>query len=82
MKPIECNCNHEASKLTFSKMFQNDNGWFGGEVRTILLDCECGDTVFIYSYRGNVSEQYIKSNSVLCHHKGSNSYDLKLQENW
>ena len=79
---ISCECNHEASKLTFAKMFQNDNGLFGGEVRTILLDCECGDVIFIYSYRGAVHKQHVKSNSVSCHHKCSDSYDLKQQEIW
>ena len=63
-------------------MFQNDNGLFGGEVRTILLDCECGDVVFIYSYRGNISDQYFKPNNILCHHNGLSVYDLKQQDRW
>jgi len=77
-------CQHEASKLTYSKMFVNDNGGFGGQTFNILLDCECGSTVFIYSYRGNVPKEYIKPNLVI-EHLGNGKTDhinLKQQEIW
>jgi hypothetical protein len=56
-------CNHEVSKLQFKKMFLNDNGLYGGQAITILLECECGYIAHIHSYRGNVAEQYIVPNS-------------------
>ena len=65
-------------------MFLRDNGGFGGQHNEILLDCECGDTIFINSYRGNVHEPYIQPNSIL-HHKGNGKtdhIDLKQQEVW
>lgn len=75
-------CEHPASKLTFSKMFLNDNGGFGGQVINILLDCQCGDTIFVYSYRGNVSQQYIQPNNVLHRDSKKDLTKLKQQEVW
>ena len=58
-------CLHTPDKLTFGKMFMNDNGDFGGQHMEVLLNCECGDTIFIHSYRGNISDQYYKPNTIL-----------------
>lgn len=58
-------CEHPASKLAFSKMFLNDNGLYGGQVIEILIDCDCGDTFFLKSFRGNVADEYVKPNNIL-----------------
>jgi len=75
-------CNHDASKLTFAKMFLNDNGGYGGQHIEILLNCECGDTIFIKSYRGNVDESYIKPNCVLHKDSKKDLTQLKQAEVW
>lgn len=75
-------CKHEAIKLTYSKMFINDNGSFGGQHIEILLNCECGATLFVHSYRGNMPEEYVKPNSL---HPSFSSRDIvqgKQQEIW
>lgn len=76
-------CQHEAIKLTFSKMFLNDNGGFGGQHIEILLDCECGATLFVNSYRGNVPREYVKPNSIMTSF-GGNEPNIKgiQQEIW
>lgn len=77
------NCEHPAIKLTFAKMFLNDNGSFGGQHVEVLLDCECGATVFVHSYRGNVSEQYVRPNSIMPSFSGHEpSIEGKQQEIW
>lgn len=76
-------CLHEAKKLTFAKMFLNDNGSFGGQHVEILLDCECGATLFVHSYRGNVSEQYVRPNTIMPSFSGKEPDIIgKQQEIW
>ena len=58
-------CKHEAKKLSFSKMFINDNGEFGGQNIEVLLDCECGATLFVRQERGNFPEMHHNETSTI-----------------
>ena len=57
-------CLHPAKLLSYNKMFINDNGNFGGQCIEVLLDCECGATLFCRAFRGNVPKEYIQDNSI------------------
>ncbi len=58
-------CKHLATHLSYNKMFITDNGELNGQTIEILLDCECGATLFVYNHRGNVPKEYIhKRNSL------------------
>lgn len=63
-------------------MFINDNGDFGGQTIEILLDCECGDTIFLYSYRGNVPKMYVKPNCISHRDPKKSLTNLKQQRIW
>ena len=58
-------CKHEAKELQFNKMFINENGLYGGQTITILLDCSCGATLHIFQERGNVHKEYRRPTSSI-----------------
>lgn len=75
-------CVHPFEQLRISKWFMNNNGSFGGQVMNLLVNClGCGGTGFLYEYRGNVSDQYLKPNSFMTrpHNGKCDHIDIKME---